>query len=444
MNLRVGLLRLFSILLFLPLLSAQDRVIPYRISGTLWHQGLGREIPTPRELVQKIERVFDLWASVSEAGLRFRNEGWIDRTIRDTADLPQDGRIYLMVNGLDEGGSGVSGTGGHFGTLPDNYRGAHVIINTRRGLYTLRLKTLIHEIGHALGLGHSASPASVMTCGTPAWSDYEFLTLSEQDRLELARIWNPRGTRFYSLQGKILSSENLKFYDVLAVDIKQGHCYSAQTNARGEFTLTIGKEGSYKLLAKGLESAAFDKPVPVLPTWYTGTARDTNLPGSAAELVLNAGHRTYSGLQIRMIESKTPFPLYWAQSANATRFNPAFLPVGGKGAFVLLYSRGHIKRVEAFGEQPDVRLSLSGRTDGGGNPWVEIEALENAIEGERLILAYGEGPEIEAGLVGIHVREHALPSFIPGGLQDQNGEVDSQLRGAFDFQTLRPGFWKQP
>ena len=416
-------------------------MIGYQISGTLWDPSKSREIPTPKTLIAKIDKVFELWGSVSEADVQFRNEGLSSNHITKMSDIPNDGKIHIIVSGVDEGGTSVSGVGSFEGTIPSNYKSGSLVINTKRGLYTLKFETLIHEIGHALGLHHSASLASVMTCGTPAWGDNEFFSLSEQDRFDFARLWNPQFVEFYTLSGKVTSQEKNAHFDVIAVNTKQGHVYSTETNGDGVFSIYISKSGTYKLFAKGLEGPAFDVPVAVLPTWYTTSGSNSNDPQMGSVLEVDGNHKQITNIAIKMIESPVPFNLHWGMTDSPTVFNQAFLHVGDKGTFVLPYSGHAIKTVTSFGSSPDYKVSFIG-TDSYGRAQVEVEAFSNAEEGERLIIARGQGPEIEAGIVGIHIRKHSLPSFIPGSLRDQNGAVASQLKGEFDFKTLKSDFWK--
>jgi hypothetical protein len=130
------------------------------------------------------------------------------------------------------------------------------------GTYDLE-STFAHEIGHLLGLSHSAVIASTMqasqglngTYGLPALSER---TLSEADRTAVRGLYG-QCEKSGSVEGKIQNSVDGKFLPVTAAhvwleDLSTGRVMaSAQTTSGGRFNIGCVPAGDYRVMAEYLD-----------------------------------------------------------------------------------------------------------------------------------------------------------------------------------------------
>ena len=421
---------------------SQSITIPYKISSHLWHYKKEEAIPTPLPLIQKIQKAFELWGSVTDTRINFQYAGLAESEYNSTSEIPHDGSIYVVLNSVRAFKRGVAGTGSYQGSIPKQYDKGFVFLNTRKGLYTLKMKTLLHEIGHALGLSHTATNAAVMCCGTPAWGDHEFFNLSEQDRADLILKWNPGSPSLYTISGKVDTDQEKKFAYVFAVNTLNGHTYSALTDCGGGFTIAILKPGDYRVFVKGYEGSAFSKPVSQSPSWYVSDGYSTNDPYLGTVFSLSLRKRSIKGITLRMIEQPVPFNLFWSRSRQPNRFCHSFLQPGVRGIFMISHINKNIVSLESYGSRPDYSLS-NFRKKYKETYQVTIDFDPHAEEGERLVVARSYTGVIQAGLVGIHIMKKRLPDFIPRGNASTRSErFERQLQGEFDFTKLDPEYWK--
>jgi hypothetical protein len=280
-------------LLFIPLTQAGDsiRVIPFKISSRMWYAPSGKLISTPPAVIEKIKKVFELWASVKEVQLSFRYAGLVDGEYAGFHQIPHDGTIYVVLNNWDMGEC-LDGEGQYWGEIPGNYLGAGAVINTKKGIHTVRTDTLTHEIGHVLGIAmHGASPSNVMSAAGHAWNINEYFFLSEQDRANLIAKWAPEFRDLYLISGKVETTlpeqktEEKKMASVFAVDINNGHAYSAKTDQNGSFTISLLRAGDYRVFAKASEAFYYEQPAPQRPSWYIDNGRSRTIPRSAASCI---------------------------------------------------------------------------------------------------------------------------------------------------------------
>lgn len=415
--------------------STDAKIIPYKITSQMWNADIRKSVPTPQTVIDKIHAVLRLWQSVPEANLQFRYAGLSGTSYSSSDELPSDGTLYYVLNGNRSFGNMVAGEGGYSGTIPGNYQKGYVFLNTQAGLYTMKLKTLIHETGHALGIsGHSVNIASIMSCGTPSWSGHEFLTFAEQDRVNLAYAWNPEAIS--TISGTI-STNGRKFVFVHSVNIVNGRTFSSMTNHKGEFTIPIASPGEYRVFAKGYESSAFDKPVAQSPGWYVSDRKSTNNPTAGKVFSLTGPSSRVEGLQLAMLEQPVPFNFFWSltiptsSSVPVGVFVPSFLRPGHSVRFKLIYNGGNIQRVEPYGRQPDYEVSAFDPNSG----MITINAHRDAASGHRLLIAVGDSGPIQAGLVGLHIIRSELPGYV-------SAKVGEQITGQADFAGLNQNFWK--
>lgn len=412
-----------------------SRVIAYTLSATVWNPQTARSEPTPPELIVKFRQVFALWASVPATGLSFRYDGLEAARYADPAQVPADGRLHLMLDTRYPMDKFTHGAGGFAGRLPAVYRKGYVFFNTRAGWQSLRFATMIHEVGHALGLGHGASIDAQMFCGSQLWTGMEYLAFSEQDRAALLAIWNPAA--IYSLAGRVSGPPGQALL-LHAVDVRNGRTFTALGETNRPFRIPITAPGTYRLFAKADESQAFDRAAPLIPSWYTAAGHSSNQPYVGAELTLSPRQRRIDELRFPAIQRPTPFNIWWAEPGeiNGKPSIPAFLAPGGRAAFQLLYTGGRLRSLASYGQRPDYRLSAL-KPLGGGRYGLQVDAAPDAEPGPRLVLAPAADGTIQAGLVGIQI----LRGQQPGRLW---ADVAEQLHRHVTAAQLPVDYWRRP
>ena len=420
-------------LIFMPQGWAEDnvRIIPFKISSQMWYQPEKKLIPTPPAIIEKIKQSFDLWASVKEVQLGFRYDGLVNANYKGFHQVPHDGTIYVILNNWDMGNCN-DGLSQHWGEIPGNYKGGGSVINTKKGIHTARADILTHEIGHALGIDlHGASPSNVLCAAGNAWNIQEYFFLSEQDRANLIAKWKPDFQDLYLISGKVHTAvpeqktDERKMASVFAVNIKNGHTYSAKTDQTGDFTIALLKAGDYRIFAKAFEAFYYQKPAPQSPSWYIADGQSTNDPYSGTVLHVNSDHRHIKDLSIQMIDRPVPFNLFNAGETYGKDSPYCFMRPGAQTRLQIEY-KGLVS-VESYGEHPDYSLShLEEEPQFKETCFANVSVDPEAEPGERLVIAKGQpGEMIQAGLVGVNVVD-ALPARISrGSLQ----EIDDQIKG---------------
>lgn len=445
-----------------PVISPDARIIGYKITSMMYDSVQQKAIPTPQPIIDKIHKAFELWESDSNIKIGFRYDGLAADHYDSRDEIPSDGRIYVVLNAVNQSvDPGAAGVGGYVGTIPGGYQKGYAFIETRKGLYTATLKDIVHEIGHAIGLDHTPTNSSIMSCGTATWGDREVLALTELDRVYLTKLWAPdASTRLYSISGKVTTNTSNATSFVFAVNTVNGHTYSNLSNSLGDYTIPIFSPGQYRVFAKGYEASAFDAPVSVSPSWYVSAGVSTNDPYGGATFPVDSAHRNTTNINVTMIQQPVPFNLFWTVDTNGPTgpyiFNHAFLKKGSSGEILLEFLKGKpVSSVQAYGSSPDYSLTNLHTTTlvpgGESIPAFTVSATSNAEAGDRLVIARGPSGNIQAGLIGINIIGTKDPSFISNDLPygdpnfslGESGWVKRQIEKNFNFSWLDATYWMQ-
>lgn len=196
-----------------------------------------------------VSRAFAVWASLPEADIRFESGG---------VQLAQTGRpegiSVSVVDDLLKGQGAMALTA----YMYDNQTGRMVDADIRidPSLFDGKVNAqlaLQHEVGHTLGLDHSASLSAVMY---PYVGTEGPMELDQDDRIAISTIYPKTDPtlRGATLQGRVVGDSGGVFAaQVVAVDDKGQPVATGLTNAAGEFTLLTMPAGRYRLYAEPLD-----------------------------------------------------------------------------------------------------------------------------------------------------------------------------------------------
>jgi hypothetical protein len=282
-------------------LAAATRMT-YTINGTPtaieWEQAAfplryeieGKVAESSPNAAATIDRAFRAWEAIADANVRFQNAG----VVRSVAPETRNRVSVTMADDLLSGQGAAAVTSYIFDTKTGQMLDADITID--KGLFDGNMNAqfaLQHEIGHVLGLDHSAVLASIMY---PYVADNSDPTAFEQDdRIAIAGIY-PKGDTLLAgatLSGRVMGDQGGIFAaQVVALNGEGQPVGTVLTNATGEFSLSGIPPGRYRLYAEPL-----DGPVDTLSlqgSWrQTSTPFPTRFFGS--EIDVQAG-RVYGNL----------------------------------------------------------------------------------------------------------------------------------------------------
>jgi hypothetical protein len=231
-----------------------------------------------------IDRAFNAWSTVTEANLSFQPEGAIDGV---KAGFDQHNSIS-MIDGLykDQGFIAVTTNWyddqGHM-TEADIQLDPSVL----GGTYNVQ-QTVEHEVGHLLGLDHSAVLTSVMY---PYVNRGGTALLDSDDRVAITSVYpkiNPT-LAGATLSGRVVGDQGGVFAaQVVAVSDRGEPVATSLTNPSGEFLLQPVPAGTYRLYAEPLDG-------PVDPRNLAGVWRDAKVVSFPTQFLGGAPMRVEDG-----------------------------------------------------------------------------------------------------------------------------------------------------
>lgn len=196
-----------------------------------------------------VDRAFEAWSSLPEANIRFDNGAGTSAashgksiTVSVTDELLRgQGAMAITMYSYDESTGNM--VDADISVDPSIFDGS---VNVQAALE--------HEVGHTLGLDHSAVISSVMYPYTPPANVPTALDVD--DRIGISTIY-PKSDptlRGATLQGRVFGEGGGIFAaQVVAVNEQGQPVASGLTNAAGEFTLLTVPAGRYRLYAEPLD-----------------------------------------------------------------------------------------------------------------------------------------------------------------------------------------------
>ncbi|HVG24036.1 MAG TPA: matrixin family metalloprotease [Thermoanaerobaculia bacterium] len=195
-----------------------------------------------------VGRAFAAWASLPEADIRFESGGIV------AASNKAESISVSVVDDLLRGQGAMALTAYTYDNKTGRMLDADIRVDPSLfdGKVNAQL-ALEHEVGHTLGLDHSASLSAVMYpyVGTDVPADLDL-----DDRIAISTMYPKTDPtlRGATLQGRVIGDGGGIFAaQVVAVDASGQAVATALTNNAGEFTLLTIPAGRYRLYAEPLD-----------------------------------------------------------------------------------------------------------------------------------------------------------------------------------------------
>lgn len=387
--------------------TSKAYTIKYKVTSQMWDAEQLKPVATSFEVLERIHRAFILWQEASAGALQFKFDGFGQPSYDGMHQLPYDGGIHIVLNGRYNFHGEVANST-YRGTIPDNYKKGVIFVSKKPS--GLSPGVITHEIGHALGLPHAASNASVMFSGQWAWGLKELESLPVQDTVDLQYLWKREAKEVFSISGEVITDYRHQIATVFAVNVLNGTAYSTRSDHKGNFTVVVGNPGKYKLVAKAIEASG-DIPdikkqrfIPQSAGWYVENGRSSPDPKRAFGIQLFKSRPHVTGVRLRMFDTPAPFRLTKAWSASDDLSMP-FLSPGDEISLALPEVIQPVS-LESFGRKPDYEF-LPVESNFRGKYQFRLRIADHAQEGERLVIVHDLEGRKHIGLIGIHISRQA-------------------------------------
>ena len=275
-----------------------------------------------------LDKSFGTWSSIPNANVEFR-EVAVESGLR----AAKDGQSVVTISDdlfANQKAIAVTETWDVAGKLTEaDIQIDATMINSG---YNLQ-QAITHEIGHLLGLDHSASLSAVMYPYVTRSTDA--VVLDSDDRVAIAAIY-PRAesqSQVGILRGRVVGDTGGIFAaQVVAVNERGEAVATALTNSAGEYALEALPTGKYRIYAEPLDGPV--DPRQLSPYWRQAKVTPFPTEFYNAEVDVEAG-RVYGNLVVR--------------STGPVLVNPKWVGVSASGAsdFKLISAATGVKSGQA-------------------------------------------------------------------------------------------------
>ncbi|HSP35894.1 MAG TPA: matrixin family metalloprotease, partial [Thermoanaerobaculia bacterium] len=209
-----------------------------------------RVLSTLPNAVSVIDRAFAAWAGVPDTYVAFKQIG-----TADGLKAGKDGvNTISLADDLFKGQNAIAMTTNWYDTRGQMTE-ADIQIDTTLATSDYNMQqALTHEVGHLLGLDHSAVLSSIMYPYVPKGNDAP--SLDSDDRIAIATIYHRADPTIAggTLQGRVVNDNGGVFAaQVVAMSDAGEPVATALSDANGDFSISSLPPGNYRVYAEPLD-----------------------------------------------------------------------------------------------------------------------------------------------------------------------------------------------